>query len=122
MTQSSNLLEQLETEDQLHKDIAPHLHLLNALNGADSQWQLTFGKQDYKDAFGITILSGRTHYRQGFAYTECVRLSALSMARLIHVLFRYNRHGADMAKALHGAAQEALMAELRQHSTAIHTQ
>ena len=119
MIQPSSLLEQLELDDQLHKSIAPQLHLLNALNGENCQWQPTFGRQDYEDAFGVMIQSGRKHYKQGPAHTECIRLSALSMARLIHVLFMYNAHGANIASALHDATQEKLMAGLRKLSTAL---
>lgn len=90
----------VEANEKLMGELTPWVKLLNGLSDENAPWQACFGRNDYRDAFGVLIAAGINHYRKGMPTTsfEPLRLSATSMQRVIQVLFEANRAGMSLAE------------------------
>ena len=79
-----------------------HLHLLNALYHPTDSWQATTARKDHVDLFGQPIRNGAVYYRKhvGPGWGDVVRLSRLSMDRLLYVLFGANLQGQEIVTQL----------------------
>lgn len=68
---------------------------LNALIRRDSsQWQYTQARKDHEDFFGVEIKIGESYFKRqyGAAYDDVLKLSRLSMERLLFAVFAGNSH------------------------------
>ncbi len=72
----------IDANQQLLNEQAPMVQLLNGLTDERTPWQITQGRREYVDLFGVVIPRGSAHYKQG-GYEDCIRLSASSMSGVL---------------------------------------
>jgi len=111
MNDTTDSAAQVEVNQTLLLKQAPLVALLNGLTDEQLQWRRAFGLQDYMDEFGDLIPKGRTHYRQGEATNNCLRLSTRSMEGVLKVMLS-NRLAINLAKRINAERLAQLHAAL----------
>ena len=79
-----------------------HLRLLNALYHPSDSWQATAARKDHTDLFGQSIPNGAVYFRKrsGPGWGDVIRLSSLSIDRVLYLLFGVNPQGREIAAQL----------------------
>lgn len=86
---------------------------LNALMPRLSPWQWTHARKEHEDLFGEMVKPGDYYFKRkdGPAYGDVIKLSRLSMERLLVALFSGNFPLAQLAQENHEARLEWLARE-----------
>lgn len=98
------------------KEFNLYLDRLNSLLKYDFEWQYTQARKDHKDMFDVEIKEGENYFKRpyGASYDAVLKLSRLSMERLLYAVFAGNcnleylsdklirKQAEDIRKALNG--------------------
>jgi hypothetical protein len=89
------------------------LDKLNALNPSAFPWQRTKARKEHEDLFGETIRDGEIYIKRqvGAGWGDDIKLSRLSMERMLYALFPAN-------PSLEGLAEEVIEARLKERQKA----
>ena len=91
---------------------------LNALNHPTFPWQWTQARKEHEDLFGETIQDGETYFKReiGAAWDSVIKLSRLSMERLLYALFSANLGLQEVGEEIAQQRQEELLEAHRRFS------
>jgi hypothetical protein len=98
----------VEATDGWIQEQLPLLEPLNGLSNPDMQWVSATARHAHTDIFGIVIPAGQRHFRKGEPLAFPLRLSEESMAKMLYVLFRGNRHGVLLGQAAQRKREDRL--------------
>lgn len=82
----------------------------NALAAYDEQWQPTTARKDHEDIFGKRIRDGELYYKRqiGPAWDAVIKVSQLSMERLVYIVMAGNLSLQALGKTLQEQRFKAL--------------
>lgn len=82
---------------------------LNGLNPSVFPWKWTTARKEHEDLFGETIRNGEVYFKReiGVGWGDAIKLSRLSMERMLYALFSAN-------PGLEGLAEEICEARLKE--------
>lgn len=93
------------------------LEKLNMFTPAGGQWRLTRARREHTDVFDETIAAGEDYYSRevGPGWSDVVRISKLSMERLLYAVVINNPRLTELIAALH-------LLSLREIAAAVYAQ
>jgi hypothetical protein len=96
-------------EEYYPEEFDDMLDKLNALNPSAFPWQRTKARKEHKDLFGETIRDDEVYFKRqvGAGWGDDIKLSRLSMERVLYALFSLN-------PGLERLAEEVIEARLKQ--------
>lgn len=73
-------------------ELAQMIDRLNGLYGLGNEWRATTARKEHKDLYGQPIAPGEIYYKRqiGEAWDAQIKLSQLSLARLVYAIFEGN--------------------------------
>jgi len=103
--------QQIYTDAELSNLVAK----LNLFYTDFSPWRPTSARKHHQDLFGEEICEGETYYERhaGAAFHDVIKLSALSMGRLVYCLTYCNYRFDDLAQRLSEIAHEHNQAQAK---------
>jgi hypothetical protein len=83
---------------------------LNALTPFAFPWQPTTARKAHEDHFGEAIQDGEVYFKRqvGAGWSDAIKLSRLSMERMLDALFSANPGLEGIAERIHEARQEEM--------------
>lgn len=99
-------LEDYYSDEEFHQ----MLGWLNALSPEWSGWRHVTARKEHEDLFGEAIGRSEVYFQRqiGVAWGDSLKLSRLSMERLLYAVFAGNQLLADLAREVGDIRQEAL--------------
>jgi hypothetical protein len=94
-------------------DVDELLGRFNALFGGWNEWRPTSARKEHQDLFGEVICDGEIYYKRqmGPAWDDVIKLSRLSMERLLYAVFYGNSRLENIAARIEQAEQSRLQEE-----------
>lgn len=91
---------------------------LNALSPSALPWQATKAQEEHVDLLGETVSESELYFKRGVGIGcgDDIKLSRLSMERLLYALFTANSSLKFLAEEIHEGRQEELQDATRRHS------
>jgi hypothetical protein len=96
-------------EEYYPEEFDDMLDKLNALNPSAFPWQRTNARKEHKDLFGEAIRDGEVYFKRqvGAGWGDDIKLSRLSMERMLYALFGLNPGLEGLAEEIYKARREA---------------
>lgn len=88
------------------------LEKLNMLTPALDQWRLTRARREHMDVFGETIAVGEDYYSREIGWSNVLRVSQLSMERLLYVVVGNNPRMTELIAVLQLLSSREIVAAI----------
>ncbi|MFC2037373.1 hypothetical protein ACFLYD_05310 [Chloroflexota bacterium] len=100
------------------EELFEQLDLLNALNSEWSPWRNVKARKEHEDLFGELIQRDEVYFKRkiGVAWDDVLKLSRLSMERILLAIFADNAGLEDLAQKVNEIRRERLRETFRRHS------